>query len=95
MSGIPQGPLLGLVLCNILVGNMESGIECTFSKFADDTKLSGAADMLEGQDVIQRDLDRLKMGLCQPHGAQRGQVQGLTHGPGQSQAQIQVWQRMT
>lgn len=55
-----QGSVLGLTLFSSIVNDRESEIKCSLSKFANDTKLCTAADILKGRYAVEGDLDRLE-----------------------------------
>ena len=53
-SVVSQGSVL------IFISDINNGVECTLSKFADDTKLWNVVNTPEGWDAIQGDPDRLE-----------------------------------
>jgi hypothetical protein len=59
-SGVPQGSVLGPLLFLVYVNDMDSGIGCNISKFADGTKIFNEVGSEDGYSSLQSSLDKLK-----------------------------------
>lgn len=57
-SGVPRAQYLGQSCFNTII-DLDMGIECILSKFADTTRSDGSVDLLKGRKALQTDLDKL------------------------------------
>ena len=58
-SGVPQGSVLGPVLFIVYINDIDEGINCTLSKFADDTKIMSKVESASQWQELQSDLNKL------------------------------------
>ncbi|CAM4413494.1 unnamed protein product, partial [Caretta caretta] len=58
-SGVPQGSVLGPILFNLFINDLEKGVNSEVEKFADDTKLLKIVKTTEDCEELQKDLTKL------------------------------------
>ena len=59
ISGVPQGSVLGPILFLVYVNDIDEGLSCKISKFADDTKIASRVITTTDKEAFQTNLERL------------------------------------
>ena len=59
-----RGLQVVLVLFNLFVADLDSAVECTFSKFVGDTNFCDMFNTVKRRDATQRDPDKLQRWVC-------------------------------
>lgn len=61
ITGVNQGPILGLMLFLVHVNNLLEGQESNLNKVVDDTKIIRESIRFQDSENLRRDLDRLQL----------------------------------